>query len=190
MKRFIKTLGLTFVAAFAFSAVAVAGASAAEFTASETGNLVGTQTSEQEFTTGGGGSVVCKKANTTGEITSTEASSQKVTVKYSECRAFGFVSATISDAEYTLHADGTVDVLNTITITVPLGFCSVTVKPQNGLESVSYTNETGGKIEQHSAVSGIKSSHSGGLCSSGENGTYSGSNIVERVGGGSLEWDA
>lgn len=186
MKRFGKMFGVTVVAVFAMAAMSVASASASTFTASATGELTGEATSDQEFTTGGGGSVVCTEAATSGNIESTEASSQVVLVEYDGCQAFGFVSATISPAEYELHADGTVDILNTITITVPLGFCTVTVGPQE-VESVSYTSE-GGAIEQHSAVGGIDSTHSGGLCSSGENGTYTGSNLVERVGGGTIAW--
>jgi len=182
MKRFAKMLGVTCAAAFALVAMTAVSASAATFTASATGTLTGTQTSNQVFTTGGGGTVTCKKAHTHGTIVSTSAASQHVTVTYSECTAFGF-NATVSPATYELYASGTVDVENTITISV-LG-CTTTVKPQKGLHAVSYHNKAG-KLEQTSAVKNITSTASGFPCSGGTTGTYTGSNLVERVGGGTL----
>lgn len=191
MKRFAKMLGVTCVAALALAATTAAGASAAQFTASETGTLTATQTGNQVFTTteGGAGKVTCKKAHTTGTIVSTAATSQHVTVKYSECTAtFGFsFAATVSPATYLLKANGEVDVENTITINVPGLGCKTTVGPQKGLKSVSYDNKAG-KIEQTSAIKGIKSTGEG-LCPGGTTGTYTGNNLVERVGGGTLTWD-
>ena len=124
MKRFVKMLSVTCVAALALAAVAAAGAQAApKFTASATGTLTGTQTNVQVFTTSAGGSekVTCKKAHTTGNVIATEAVEQEVTVAYSECTAdtsFGNIAATVSNAEYNLKADGEVNILNTITIHV------------------------------------------------------------------------
>ncbi|HEX6152130.1 MAG TPA: hypothetical protein VFZ19_01285 [Solirubrobacterales bacterium] len=186
MKRFIKMLAVTCVAALALTAMAAAGASAATFTASATGTLTAAQTTTHQFTTGSG-TVSCKKAHTEGTITSTAAASQHVTVKYSECTAYGF-PATVSSATYELYAGGTVDVENTITVSVPFLGCKLTVSPQNGLGSASYTNKSG-KIEQHTAVTGIVSKGEGS-CGGGTNGAYHGSSLVERVGGGTLEWDA
>jgi hypothetical protein len=189
MKRFAKILGVTCVAALTLAAMTAAGASAATFTASATGGLTGTQTSNQVFTFGSGG-VTCKKAHMTGTIVSIATTSQHVTVNYSECSSnfFGF-SATVSAGTYLLTASGEIHILNTITFSVPSLGCSTTVSPQS-LKSVSYTNTAGGKVEMHGAVAGIKSTATGGLCSSGTAGTFTGSNILERINGGTFSWHA
>ena len=195
MKRIAKMFAVTCVAALALAVVSAAGAQAApKFTASATGELTGTQTSNQVFTTSSGGSenVTCKKAMTSGNVTSTEATSQVVAVEYSECTAntsFGAISATVSKAEYELFASGGTKVLNTITIHIGgIANCNITVGPQTPTGSVSYTNSSG-KISESSAVTGITSTSSG-LCPHGTTGTYTGSNLVERVGGGTLTWDS
>jgi hypothetical protein len=188
MKGSVKRLGVTCVAALALAAMTAAGASAATFTASATGQLTGTQTSSQVFTFGSGG-ITCLKAHTTGSIVSTAAESQEVTTNYSECSSnfWGF-STTVSAGTYLLTAGGGVHILNTITFSVPALGCSTTVSPQS-LGSASYTNVVGGRIEQHNSVAGLKSS-STGACSSGTAGTLTGTNLFERVGGGTLSWDA
>ena len=175
-------------AALGMSVVATASASAQTFKASATGNLVGKQTSNQVFEASAGKAVTCTTAATKGEIEALEASSQVVTVEYSGCSAFGFVSATVSKAEYDIHANGEVDVLNTIKISVPLGKCEVTVAPQSKLGTVSFENKSG-KIEEKTAVTGITSTSTGSLCgTSGKEGKYTGSSLVE--GPGTLEFIA
>jgi hypothetical protein len=189
MNRFIKMLAGTCVAALALTAMATTSASAAAFTWSETGSLTGTGTTNHVFTPGSFGSITCKNVHTTGTIISTAAASLHVTVKYGGCTAFsGNYAATVSEATYELHADGTVDVENEIKVSVPGAFCTNTVKPQIGKGTVSYTNKSG-KIEKHSAITGIISSGSG-FCAGGSNGTTSGSALLERVGGGTLSWHA
>jgi hypothetical protein len=192
MKLLAKMLGVTCVAALALAAMTTAGASAATFTASATGTLTGTATSNQVFTTSAGSfsTVTCKKAHTTGTIVSTAAATQHVTVAYSECTAnFGFsVSATISPATYLLYANGDVDIVSTITISVPALGCKTTVGSQKGLTLATYANKEP-KIEQTSAITGIVSKGEG-LCPGGNTGTYTGTNLIERVTGGSLTWDA
>lgn len=192
MKRFIRTLGLTFVAAFAFSAMAVASASAAEFTASETGDLAGKALENQVFTTNGG-TVTCKTATTTGEIKATADSEQHVTVNYSNCTAFGIADVHISPATYTFTSSGQVHIGNTITIevTIPLlPDCTVTVAPQT-VGTVDFSNN-GNNVVVTPTVTGISYTTSGNiLCgSSGNNGTYGGKNEVNRVGGGWVAFDA
>jgi hypothetical protein len=192
MKRFAKIVAVTCVAAFALAAVSVAGASAApKFTASAIGTLSGTQSGNQVFTATGSEAITCKKAHTTGSVIATESAEQEVTVEYSECTAatfLGNISSTVSNATYNLTANGTVHILNTITIHVGgIANCNIVVGPQTPTGSVSYANSSG-KISQSSAVTGIVST-STGLCPHGSTGTYSGSNLVERVGGGTLSWD-
>ena len=185
--RSFKKFGVLAVVAFALCAIGAANASAATFTASATGSLTGKATATQVFTTNGG-QVKCSTAATSGEIKSVASAEQHVTVKYTGCNAFGFVNTHITDATYLFTADGTVHILNTITITPTGAGCTQTVKPQT-VGSVTYTN-SGTKLVITPNVTGITYSSTGGICgASGANGTYSGSNEVERVGGGSISWD-
>ena len=195
MKRFIKMLMVTCVAALALAAVMAAGASASTFTATATGKIKGSATTEQVFTVGGANVVKCKKAATTGEIKSTESAEQHVTVNYSECSAtfFGFPAGTItiSPATYNFTANGEVHILNTITIHSAGLNCDTVVTPQTR-SSVTYTTKTINLvtgIESHTHVTAISSESSNG-CPSGTAGTYTGSNLTEREGGGSISWDA
>jgi hypothetical protein len=187
--RTLKKLAVVAVAVFALSVVGVASASAAQFTASATGELTGKATSTQKFTTGAG-TVECTAAATSGKIVSEASPEQEVTVKYSGCKAFGFVSAEISPATYLFTANGEVHIQNTITISVPLGGCSVTVGPQT-VKSVSFANAGTSNITESSNVSGIVSKGSGGLCGGANStGKYVGNSEISRVGGGTLRFDA
>jgi hypothetical protein len=194
MKRFAKMLGATCVAALAFGLMTAAGASAAQFTFSAAGTLEGTQTNNQVFTASSSSpAVVCEKAAETGTITSTEGETQEFTVTYSSCRIPALSGATVSNitATYDLDANGTVKITGNIVISVPSLGCSTTVSEQE-VSSVSYDNvEVAGvkEIEQTSTVTGIHST-STGFCPSGTTGTYTGNNIVHRVGGGTISWDA
>ena len=190
MKRFVKVLTVTCVAALALAAVSAAGASAAQFTASETGTLEGTQESNQVFTPKPGGTpVTCTTAHTTGTIVSKEAATQEVTVEYGNCTAFGF-TAKVSPAKYRFEASGTVDILNEIKIEVPLAGCTNTVKSaeNQNLEMVAYTNIAGGEVTENSTVSKITSSGPG-ACAGSTEGTYTGNSKLKRVGGGTLSVD-
>jgi hypothetical protein len=101
---------------------------------------------------------------------------------YSSCTAFGFpAEVNTGVCEYNLYASGTIDITNCaipIKITTPIAGCNITVGNQNGLSSVSYTNEGSGStadILVTANVSGIAYTSSGGLCgSSGINGTNTG----------------
>lgn len=190
MKRLAKMFMVTCVAALALAAVA-AGASAATFTASETGELVGTATTNQVFSVSSGNSVTCKKATTTGKIESVKTAEQEVTVAYAECSAsfFGFPAgaADVSNATYKFTANGEIHLLNTVTINATSLGCTTTVGPQT-LSKAIYTNE-GGKLKITSDVTGGIKSESANGCPSGTNGSYTGSNLAERKGGGTISWD-
>jgi len=180
------------ITALAVSAIAD-GASASVFTASATGTIAGAQTTNQVFTTSSGGSniVTCKKALTIGSITSLASAEQHITVEYAECTfaisGFGTNPATVSPATYLLTANGEVHIKNTITISVPVLGCSTTVSPQSR-KSLSYANISG-KLQVTSSITSISSKGSG-FCPGGTTGTFSGSNLLERVGGGTFSWDA
>ena len=133
----------------------------------------------------------CTTAATSGTIASTNFSEQEMTVSYSTCTAFGFVNTDISPATYLFTASGLVHLKNTISISPTGAGCSLTIHPQNALGTISYTNLAGGKLGIDPNVKNIAYTSTGGLCgSAGTNGTYTGNSEVERVGGGSISWDA
>ncbi len=185
----IKALAVCVMAVCAVSVAVASSASAAtEFHASKTGELKGTQLNTQKFKTNGG-TVECTKAATSGTVTTLLAQRQLVTVEYTGCTAFG-LAATVSLAKFVLDAtNGSSAVENSIVINVPVGACTVTVSPSgNGtLKAITYKNSAG-KIIEESAVTGITYTSSGGVCgTSGANGTYTGTNDVELV-GGTISW--
>ncbi len=192
MKRFAKTLAMACVAALALAAVSAAGAQAERFTASHTGTLAGTQTTNQvlTFTAGGEQNVACEKASTTGSITATEAVEQEVTLAFSNCIAatnIGSIATTFSNATLNLTANGKVHILNTITIHVGgLANCNIFVAPQTPTGSVSYSS-VGGQVEAHYALTGIVST-STGICPHGSTGTFTGTSLMG-LGGGIFAWD-
>ncbi len=191
--RTLKKFGVLAVAVFALSVVGVASASAAQFTASETGELTGKALESQTFTVSGG-TVVCSTAATTGKIIHTAAEEQEVTVNYSGCKAFSIVSVDITPATYLFHSNGKVDIKEPITITVTggiLGNCTVNVPAQSALGTVAFETANTNNTKVTPNVSGITYTTSGGLCGSGgSNGTYKGANEVSRVGGGFLRFDS
>ncbi|HKH64783.1 MAG TPA: hypothetical protein VKA35_04905 [Solirubrobacterales bacterium] len=188
--RNLKKLGTFVVALLALSAIGVASASAATFTASATGKLEGHALNTQVFTTNGG-TVKCTAAKTTGNILFTATTEQHVTVEYSGCTAFGGFKATVSPATYIFTASGVVHIENIITIDVPGLLCKVTVGGQS-VNSVIYDNNSfHTKIIETSTISNIAYSSSGGFCgTSGTNGTYTGNNEIERLNGGSVTYDS
>jgi hypothetical protein len=189
--RSLKKLSVLAIAVFAFSAIGVASASAAQFTASATGEITGKALETQVFTTNGG-EVRCNNIDVTGKIEKTASPEQHTTITYTNCTAFGIATVHISPATYLFTANGEVHIKNTIKITVTggiFGECTITVAPQT-VKSVSYTNNAG-KIKVTPNVTGIVYTSTGGVCgSSGANGTYKGAAETERVGGGTISWDA
>jgi hypothetical protein len=98
----------------------------------------------------------------------------------------------ISEAEYEFTAPSTVHILNTITITVTgEEECTITVKPQT-VGNVAFSNSAPhGKVIVTPAINNIAYTSTGKICgASGANGTYTGKNEVERVGGGFVTYDA
>jgi hypothetical protein len=189
--RTMKKFGVLAVAVFALSVIGVANASAAQFTASATGELAGEALETQVFTTNGG-TVECTTAATTGSIVATASTEQEVTVNYSGCKAFGIANVDISPATYLFTANGEVHIKEAVTITVTKtllsGECTVTV-PAQTVGTVDFATN-GNNIKVTPTVTGIKYTSSGAPCgTSGENGTYTGPNEVHRVGGGTLSFD-
>jgi len=184
-----KELGVL-TAILALSAIGATNSSAATFTYSASGTLLGKALGTQIFTTKSG-QVKCTTAETFGNISSTDFSEQHVTVNYKNCTAFGFANVDISPATYVLTASGSVHLKEAITINVTLAGCHQTVLGGQTLSGITYKNNSGRLIVE--ANSGIKYKGTGGFCGSTTeqtNGTYVGNNEVERTGGGSVSWDA
>jgi hypothetical protein len=191
--RTLKKFAVLAVAVFAVSVVGVASASAAQFTASAAGSIEGAANGNQVFTNGSLGTVTCTAAKTTGSA-ATAATAQKVNVEYTGCTAaiplIGNKPVNTIKAEYNLLASGSVEILNEIEITVPALSCTTKVTKGQTVGSVAYSNiASNTQIEEKSTVTGIHST-STGLCPSGTSGTYTGNNIVHRVGGGTVSFDA
>lgn len=183
MDRIVRMAAIVGTILGVLGAVGVAAASAANFQVNEPGTMSGSATTVQVLTVSGG-QIRCTGAATAGTVEQFASETQKVTVNYSGCTAFGFTGAVVSPAEYMLHANGVVDVLNTITVTVPGAGCSVMVGPQAGLTTIAYTN-SGGKVKASSSIAGISYATTGGLCGpGGVNGTFTGASELALIGGG------
>jgi hypothetical protein len=190
----IKLVGSAILALLVLCAVATASASAHEFEASKLGTATDKGTTVQVFKDEPKAAAVeCKKTESTEKITALKAKTQKASVKYTECTAFGF-AAKISEAKYEFNAEGSVKVENTITVEVPLAGCKVVVGPtgNSALKTITYTNKepgTGhGKVEVKGKVSKINSEVKGGkgLCGKEgklKEGTYTGNALVTLAGG-------
>jgi hypothetical protein len=183
----LRLVGLSIVALFALSIVASAGAHT--FTASKTGTLKGTG-GKQTFTTSAG-KVVCESLTATGTVEKLTSNTQKSSVTYAGCEAFGS-AVKISVAEYEFNANEFVGVIGkAIVITNATGKCSVLVSAGGAnttLKTVTYGGNN--KLSIKTNVSGINYTPSGGVCGTAKletNGKYEGEAAVEVV-GGTLSW--
>ncbi|HKO37945.1 MAG TPA: hypothetical protein VJU14_06220 [Solirubrobacterales bacterium] len=189
--RNFKKLGALAAVVLALSAIGAANASAALFTASATGSLVGFASSTQIFTTNGG-QIKCSSALPSGTIQKVADTQQHVTVNYGKCTAFGFATVHVTPATYSYTAGGAlfgeVHILNTITVTVTGGGCDITIGPQAVRQVFYYSN--GPRVVMSHDLHEIAYKSTGGLCGAGgTNGTFQGGMEIERLGGGSLAFD-
>jgi hypothetical protein len=147
MIRKFKTLGIAMVAVLALSAVVASAASAANFTASTypTSATASSAKGNDIFSTEGG-KVECKSHFHIGPLA---AASPSVTVDptYTECQAFGFVTANVNmnNCDYTFFQNGVVDVTCEAgegPITITAGTCEVQIhgSENEGLTSVELNN--------------------------------------------------
>ncbi|HKO37476.1 MAG TPA: hypothetical protein VJU14_03820 [Solirubrobacterales bacterium] len=186
--RTLKQLGVLAVVVFALSATGTANASVDTFTASATGNVFGKALETQTFTVNGG-QITCATAETFGPIEKTASTEQHLTVAYRGCTAFSLANVDISPATYLITASGQVHLLNTVTINVTSASCSISMGPQT-VGSFSFSNNAG-KLKLTPNVTGITYTSTGGTCgASGSNGTFTGKSELERMGGGTLAFDA
>ena len=159
MIRNLKTLGLAIVAVLALSAVVASAAGASEFTA---GSYPATATASSakgndDFNTEAG-SVQCKAHFHVGSLA---AASESVTVTptYSECQAFGFLSATVhmNGCDYVFYTNEKVDLAcpKEKSVVITAATCTVAIHAQGELSTVDLTpKET--DVEAKANVTNIK----------------------------------
>lgn len=187
MKRIKLGLGLVAVLVFSIAATAT-GASAQSFLSSTVAKLLSEKVATQVFTTEAGVTECSEAVVTAGESSGTETTEQQATIEYKKCTAFGFISVTISPAEYDFLAGGKVIIEKEITITTT--GCKVSV-PAQEVGTVTYST-SGNNIKLEPNVSGIKYTGSGSLCKKTgtfSNGTYTGNSEV-MIAGGTLSFMA
>lgn len=167
MIRNLKSLGLAFVAVLAMSAVVASAAQAVpSFTASSYPAAgTGANTKGSETFTTEAGAVQCD-SHFAGTL-SGASSTLTVTPTYTNCEAFGFLSATVNTegCTYVFHAteqvsagvyNSHVDVVCPAgkSIKISAGTCRAEVKGQNGLTTVKTTN-SGGSVTVEPNVNNI-----------------------------------
>lgn len=184
--RGIKQAGVMLAAIAVLGSATPAVASAHSFKASKTGELKATQASGQVFVTSAG-SIECETLKGTGTVSALTTETQKATVEFGGCFAFGYPT-TITPVEFEFNANGTVSILKAVTVKASAN-CKIAIPAQSKLSSVKYINLTGGKLEIEALVNGITSTGSGTACNYGteSKGSYDGLADVELV-GGTLEW--
>ena len=182
-----------FATVLAFCAIGAATASASTFTVSATGELSGKALETQTFAFNGG-TVKCSGADTTGTVSSSSFTELVLETQFTGCTAFGVASVHLSKFSYDATSNGTVHILKPMTITVTktlfTGHCTATVAAQT-VGTDDFANLIAGNMKVVPTIANIKYSSTGGVCGTeGENGTFSGASEIQRVGGGTIAWDA
>jgi hypothetical protein len=151
----------------ASAAFAPSSAAASGFIASTTGALTGEAATTQTLTSKAG-TVECTKLTATGEVEGTldeetgtyTSEAQELKVQYASCKAFGFLSATVSEADLVFDIGGTVELLNTMTISTT--GCEIIIPPQT-LTGATY-KDSGEGVEASLALGKVQSRGVGSLC--------------------------
>ena len=145
MIRKFKILSVAAFAVLAVSALGASGAQASKFTADAYPTTVTAESAKGNdvFHTEAG-DVECK-SHFEGTLAKEASETLTVTAKYTECQAFGFVSATVEmkTCDYVFHTSGAVDVVcGTEPIKIVASSCTATVGGQPGLTTVELANGT------------------------------------------------
>ena len=158
MIRSPKTVLALALAVLAMSAVVASAASASNFTADAypTGGTATSEKGNDVFSTEAG-KVECA-AHFEVAALSGPSETATVTPTYTNCKAFGFLSATVAmeGCDYVFHTSGVVDVEcpEGKAIVITASTCTATVGSQTGLESVTLAN-SGTGISAQANVGGI-----------------------------------
>jgi len=207
MIRKLNALGVALVAVVAMSAMAASAAQATnahfKMNASDTFTVEDhPQGGEQAFETDVG-RIECSEFHAVGQLVPTNAGESSTTaadatlteIEYNDCSVGGLEAEfDFNSCHYTTHAGvttapgvstGSTDITSTpggcaIELIAVGGLCTLRINPQNGLESITYTNvQTTGKPEEvtiHKDIDYIDYEWEGPLCGEGSdsNGVYEG----------------
>lgn len=151
-------LPLAALAMLPLSAVAAGSAQAANFTASKYPTTVTAESAKgNDALTTEAGTVECK-SHFEGTLTAA-AETLTVNPKYSECKAFGFLTMTIEmrSCDYVFHTSGAVDIICTNSaepIKLVASTCTATIGEQKGLTTMELANGAG-DITEKANLTGI-----------------------------------
>jgi hypothetical protein len=143
MRSKLTTAAVTLVAVFAFSAVAVASASAHEFIASKTGTFTGKTNHTITFGTPTGlGECTSPKSSVTGKITALKSKAIIETVQPQGCEYWPYV-VTFSPGEFEITAEGKARLLKKVTVENEFGQCKESFTPRaQEVGTVTYKNSS------------------------------------------------
>jgi len=157
MIRRFEAIGVLLLVALSLIAALAPSAGAIKFSASSyPATLTAESAKGNDALTTEGGKVECN-THLSGTL-SGESETASLTPTYTECSAFGFVSATVktTGCTYVLHANGEIDLECTTgnKVVITASTCEVQVSSQTGLKSVHLTNGAG-NLSAKASVSGI-----------------------------------
>jgi hypothetical protein len=140
------------------------------------GKQVSGAAGEQKFLVEASHEVVCKKATVSGQVVALEANAVGDKVTYGECTAFGLVAVTVPELEYEVDAEGRLAIVKEALIKVETVKCTVTIKPQTELLTVSYSpsEKLTKKLEVAVKVTNVETEVSGGGGTCGKEGKDTG----------------
>ena len=207
MKRITTATGfLTLVAMFVLGVFSVGSASAVPqflWTGPLPGLVLIKSDNPQFFSSAPGFTVVCQKFTGHGFASNGLAMTTKditITGVYAECKTVLplALAAEVTPAAYLLNADGSLAVLNEITINIPGAGCNLKIKPGGAnasLKTIRYLTDplNAGAILAHAEVTKIASFGSAEPCGTAgvekTEGEYRGL-LLAFIHGGTLKWDA
>jgi hypothetical protein len=160
------------IAALAFAAAPVAPAAAFDEFHSESAVVAftGTQSGSSSFTAGSNGTITCSSGMFRGMIISTSSLALATSdepasapgIEYSGCKFLGIPGVIVEphSCQYTFHGaavntkNGTVDIgpatgtCATAGITFSAGLCTITIKPQTGINGIEYRDNHTGEVSK------------------------------------------
>jgi hypothetical protein len=192
MTRNLKALGLVLAAVFAFSAVAVSAASAAEFHSEVEPTVITAHSETNQVFTVSGQSVICETAEFSGTVAKKTTTEITVHPKFTKCTFQGEpATVTTKGCNFIFksnlvgaHAPVTVECKEAAHphIIISSAPCTMYIGEQNPGQGVTYTNINAKKeVTVNATVTGIKiTKKEGPLCFLlGNEGAYTGKAIVK-----------
>jgi hypothetical protein len=197
--RLAKTLEVLLLAIFAISATTAPGASAHEFEYSVIPTLLLAKADGTQVFKTLAGTLTCNTLMGHGIQESLAFKSVKLVTSYTGCVIENRLKITAKPdepigVEYEFGAEGIVTILKPIAILATLAGtkCTISVKAQGPLTSITYTSKGTKEVLFGANTSGLETSAVGAGCSetytSSKTGTYVGNSIVAATGTGEFAW--